>query len=109
NTNVEELGMIDQNFIMNFANISAPNGLFLIVASDHEGGSVPRGQFSPSREIVESLYRFSTIWLCSMTLPTEWICELLSMRLAQEREGTFRFSITAFLNLQQFQMLENSE
>ncbi|GMT26078.1 hypothetical protein PFISCL1PPCAC_17375, partial [Pristionchus fissidentatus] len=58
------------------------------------------GRFWPSETILDTLLRFSSINLISMTL---------KMRLAQARDGFFRFSISEFPDLREFHILPNCE
>ncbi|GMT25945.1 hypothetical protein PFISCL1PPCAC_17242, partial [Pristionchus fissidentatus] len=107
NCQLEGTGIFDQNFIENFANLSGSSCPILNVESDQE--SIEKGRYYPSKEIVKSLCRLKTINLLSMTLHSDWIYELLSLRLMLKEEGNFRFSVTENLKLEQFRPLMNSE
>ncbi|GMT11875.1 hypothetical protein PFISCL1PPCAC_3172, partial [Pristionchus fissidentatus] len=94
---LEQSGVIDQNFLEQFSN--GRQGVKLILNSAEDHLELPH--FTPTRQIVYTIPRYSKLCIASMVLTTEWVVELILDQLSRPDDGIERdwdFSMTVHFN-----------
>ncbi|GMT11765.1 hypothetical protein PFISCL1PPCAC_3062, partial [Pristionchus fissidentatus] len=106
-TKFEVCKMFNQEFIELFVHLNLQIGPILTVEIKED--EIEMCRFYPSQTIIAVLSRFQSIKLLSLTLPPEWIFDLLMMRSDKGCKGSFEFSISGTVDMHSFRSLENSE
>ncbi|GMT11766.1 hypothetical protein PFISCL1PPCAC_3063, partial [Pristionchus fissidentatus] len=106
-TKFEVCKIFNEEFIEQFAHLNSQRGPTLTVEIKQD--EIEMCRFYPSQTIIAALSRFQSIKLLSLTLPPDWIFDLLMMRSDKGCRGNFEFSISGTVDMHTFLSLENSE